>query len=633
MSIVNALPEKYVNEWHPILNGALKSDQVSAGSNKKVWWQCKEGHEWESAPKNRAATCPVCSGNKIISGINDFATLQPAIYTEWHPDKNADINPYNLAPKANKKVWWQCSYGHEWQAVINNRVSENHGCPVCAGRKVSIGFNDLATTRPDIAAEWHPNKNSGFKPTEITKGCNKKVWWICASGHEWEAKINNRVALGRGCPVCVGQKVIGGINDFATTSPNLLPEWNNSKNIGMSPTEFSPKSNKKVWWICSLGHEWEAKISNRANGKSCPICSGNVVFAGFNDLKSQNSIISNQWHPSKNLTNDTSTINYQSGATAWWICSLGHEWKTRINHRTTGIGCPTCAAGLSVSKPEKELAKFVESLGYQITTSARRIVKNFELDILIPSLNVAIEYNGLYWHSEAKKPNVNYHYDKWLACQQQGIELIQIWEDQWINNPELVKSLLVQRLNNSFVQTVSAQSSSTEVIKAQEARKFLNFQHLQGFASASHHIGLHDKESHKLIAVMSLKRSADALNIVRFAASENRESAFDLFLTFAGVQYSPQSFMFIDDLSFSHSTLLEKHGFIACETLKPDYMYTKGKKKLVKSALSLQKFKKDNSLVWQEGASLNELLKLNNFYRIWSAGSVVWSKPWSHRIN
>ena len=82
---------------------------------------------------------------------------------EWNQEKNEELNPANIELGSHKKVWWQCSKGHDWQAIVSNRVL-GKGCPYCAGQKVWIGFNDLSTTRPDLANEWHPMKNGDLTP-------------------------------------------------------------------------------------------------------------------------------------------------------------------------------------------------------------------------------------------------------------------------------------------------------------------------------------------------------------------------------------------------------------------------------------------------------------------------------------
>lgn len=191
-------------EWHHSKNGDLTPSQVMAGSGKRVWWQCRKGHAFQSVIEARAngASCPYCSGRKILSGENDLKSRFPDIADEWHPTKNADQRPEETAPSAAKRVWWQCAKcRHEWITSVNNRTSKGSGCPVCAKRVALAGLNDLETLYPDLAAQWHPTKNGTLKPTHVTRNSNRKVWWQCNKGHEWQAVISER-SDGTGCPVC-----------------------------------------------------------------------------------------------------------------------------------------------------------------------------------------------------------------------------------------------------------------------------------------------------------------------------------------------------------------------------------------------------------------------------------------------
>lgn len=194
----------------------------------------------------------------------------PRLLKEWHPTKNGNISPSMILPRSEKNVWWVCEKGHEWVACPSNRVAGT-GCPYCANRKVMTGFNDLKTTNPDIADEWHPTKNGNLSPDVISKGSHKQVWWLGKCGHEWKAAIYSRID-GRQCPICSGKQVLVGFNDLATTNPQLALKWHPTKNGDLKPTDVTRGSNKKAWWMCEKGHEWESVI----NGSGpCPYCSDN----------------------------------------------------------------------------------------------------------------------------------------------------------------------------------------------------------------------------------------------------------------------------------------------------------------------------------------------------------------------
>ena len=152
------------------------------------------------------------------------------LLAEWDWEKNTQdgISPDRISHGSTRKVWWKCSKGHGWQTSPNNR-GKGQGCPVCAGRKVLAGDNDLRTRFPAIAAEWS-SKNFGIRPEEVTSGSNKRVWWRCSvCGHEWQTSVANRTA-GKGCPVCArkrqGERRVAGIvqtrGSFGEMHPELL---------------------------------------------------------------------------------------------------------------------------------------------------------------------------------------------------------------------------------------------------------------------------------------------------------------------------------------------------------------------------------------------------------------------------
>ena len=265
-------------EWHPTKNGNLTPYDVSAGMNKRVWWQCKHGHEWQALVRNRAVlnrNCPYCSGRYPIVGETDLATTHPEIAKQWHPTLNGDLKPTDVTYGSNKKVWWQCEYGHEWQATVSSRTAMTLGCPYCSNKAVLEGYNDLATTHPEIAKQWHPTLNGDLKPTDVTYGSGKKVWWQCEHGHEWQATVNDTVSNLNSCPYCGGYRIIVGENDLATTHPEIAKQWHPTKNGALTPYGVTYGCNKKVWWQCEHGHEWQSKVSNRAFGRGCPHCSHN----------------------------------------------------------------------------------------------------------------------------------------------------------------------------------------------------------------------------------------------------------------------------------------------------------------------------------------------------------------------
>ncbi len=198
----------------------------------------------------------------------------PELHTSWHHAKNLvkDLHPDRLTLGSSKKAWWLGDCGHEWEAIISNR-SRGSKCPYCCNQKILKGYNDLATTNPKLANQWHPTKNGKLTPDGITSGVSRKVWWSGECNHEWEAAIGSR-NKGIGCPYCARTIPTVGENDLKTVKPELLKEWHPTKNKGLKPESFQKGSGKTIWWKCAKHHEWATSIRTRAvRGAGCPECS------------------------------------------------------------------------------------------------------------------------------------------------------------------------------------------------------------------------------------------------------------------------------------------------------------------------------------------------------------------------
>ena len=350
--------------------------------------------------------------------VSDNARLM----AEWNWEKNNELgfDPNQLTCGSGKKVWWKCNNGHEWEATIHGRSGGN-GCPYCSNKKVLTGYNDLQTTNSLLAKEWNYEKNGDLKPENFTTNSGKRIWWKCIKGHEWQAIIANR-NKGFGCPYCAGQKAVEGENDLQTLNPSLIEEWNFEKNNGLMPIEVMPNSDKKIWWKCKKGHEWQAIVGSRNKGIGCPYCSGRYAVMGVTDLQTVNPLLAKEWNYEKNGNLIPENFTTSSGKKVWWICTKGHEWQATINHRNHGEDCPICDSERKTSFPEYELAYYLKKGGLEIIHSYKEL--GYELDIYIPSKKIAIEYDGYFWHQNKTKKDLL----KNQKCKNDGIQLYRIRE-------------------------------------------------------------------------------------------------------------------------------------------------------------------------------------------------------------
>ena len=134
-----------IRQWDYEKNNGLTPQEVTAGSQKKVYWICEKGHSFDMDIRSRTKGqgCPYCNNRRILPGYNDLATLNKELAAEWNWEKNGNLKPTDVGTGSKNRVWWKCDKGHEWQARVIQR-NGGTGCPVCANRIVLKSYNDFA---------------------------------------------------------------------------------------------------------------------------------------------------------------------------------------------------------------------------------------------------------------------------------------------------------------------------------------------------------------------------------------------------------------------------------------------------------------------------------------------------------
>jgi len=393
-----------LEEWDFQKNIGINPEKINPHCGKKVWWKCKKGHEWEANINGRTKGfgCPFCSGNKP-SDENNLSLY--TVSKEWHPTKNGELRPENISPFTDKKVWWLCPNGHEYETAISNRTSKNSGCPHChrmfsclelrifvemnsiipsEWQKDLFGYScDIFCKDMNLAIEvdgsyWHKNKEkydeektnvwvkNGVtvirlreKPLKkingndisyfyqqshlsVVKTLVKKIYKITKNSSYFkylcmDSFIDNDEYYKKLSEL--SQPSISILD----VSPELAKEWHPIKNRYLSPSNFSYGSQKKVWWLCKNGHEWEAIVSSRVKGHNCPYCSRNKTLKnGDNTLGVKRPELICQWDYDKNGNITPFDVSFMSSKKVWWLCDKNHSYLSVISGRSSGRGCPIC---------------------------------------------------------------------------------------------------------------------------------------------------------------------------------------------------------------------------------------------------------------------------------------------------
>lgn len=536
------------------------------------------------------------------------------IFSQVHPTKNTHVNVLKLKSQSNAYLSWVCPTDptHEWDSKISNRTSLGRGCPYCSGQKPIIGVNDFGTTDPALALELVDKSLA----TELFGKSNTKVEWICKRGHTWVTTVYSRTS-GTGCGYCSGRFPIVGETDIQTTDPELAAQLKDQS----LATKLKRNTAKKVEWVCLRGHTFSQSPNARTSkGYGCQYCSGLYPIVGETDIATT--------HPefSAQLVNieDTTGISYGSTHKVEWRCDKGHIFSSTPNDRTreersAKNGCRAC--GNIISAGEIELQKYVLERFPDAIFNSRKIIKPLELDIYIPSLKTAIEYNGVFFHSEKFKGK-NYHRDKLNMCTENGIRLIQIWDDDYRLNKSVVLSTINHKLGLSEQERIPARKTTVEVISSRESAEFLTENHIQGKATGTYYLGLKEKETEKLVAVMVLKRSKDTLTLDRYASNSIVPGGQSKLLSYVDKNISYDQMITFADLSISDGSLYEKTGWVKDKELPPDYSYYHKNRRVHKFNYRKDRIKNNPDLLWEEGLTERQLTQLNKLLRVYDSGKI-----------
>ena len=280
---------------------------------------------------------------KLVVGVNDLLSQCPEIAAELLYE-----DPATLCVQSHKKLWWRCTLGHEYEMLVKSRTYDSagylRGCGYCSGRKILVGWNDLSTTHPEIAAQAY-----GWDPTMVSKGAMENREWICDLGHIWSAAPNTRTTIrsnGRGsrCSICNGNIVLKGFNDLQFLRPDLAAEA-----VDFDCSTVTLGSKKTVTWKCDEGHTWKVGVRDRVAGNGCRFCTLNNprAWPGYNDLTTVNPKLASQAHGW-----DPTTITAGSSKRMEWDCECGEVYTAAVRNRSLGTGCPYCVRkGFNFSEP------------------------------------------------------------------------------------------------------------------------------------------------------------------------------------------------------------------------------------------------------------------------------------------
>ena len=585
-----------------------KVDYVSI--HAKVCIICpKHGEFWQDPSSHLSGVgCSKCGhekiGKKNSSNSDEFIDKSRKVHGDKYDYSKVEY-------KNNRtKVCIICpEHGEFWQTPNNHLIGQ--GCPICSGN-VRLTKEEFINRAKGVRGDKYDYSNVEYVNTET------KVRIICPKHGEFLQSPHTHLN-GNGCPKCGAERMVespsSNSEEFIQRAKEIHGDKYDYSKVGYENTH------KKVCIICPEHGEFWQTPHNHLIGQGCPLCG-----ISKNSLRRKSTPMI--FEEKSNIIHNFKYIYHgdyvDSKTKVRIICPIHGDFEQTPNDHLMGHGCPKCTK--NYSKTEDEIIDAIK--GIYCEKHNKTILGGKEIDIYIPSLKLGIEYNGMLWHSDKFGKDRNYHVDKLNACNKQNVRLIQIFEDEWLNHKEICESKLKQICGLNDKPKIYGRKCVISEISKNDAKWFLNKNHIQGFTGATVYIGVFHNS--KLIGVMTFKKEKDIYwDLNRFATDINCQCVGVGGKLFS---YFKKNYEFKEIKSFAdrrwtadiNNNLYIKLGFKLDKVEKPDYRYFCPS---IDRHNRLHKFSfRKKTLHDKYGLPLTmtetEMARELGFYRIWDCGLI-----------
>jgi len=487
------------------------------------------------------------------------------------------------------------------------------GCMLCGRIKSSDAKRDDKTTFIQKAHDIHGTRYDYSKV--IYESSTKPVAIICPDHGEFYQQPNNHIS-GKGCLRCSGRSI--------PTTAEWIAQANNIHNHRYTYQKTVYKNTSTPVTITCNKHGDFRQLPDKHIGRKhgCPTCGGTKRSDTNSFVSDAQLVHGNRYEYDDvvyNLAHDKIIIK----------CPIHGEFEQAAFKHLQGQGCPICVP--KTSKAEIEIFEYINDvLNIKATQSNRSIIEPKELDIVIPSKKLAIEYCGIYWHSQIKgKKSRGYHRDKLRATNKAGYRLITIFDNEWNNKQDIVKSR-IKYILGKHEKGVGARSLDIKSIDFATARDFMNDQHIQGSTTQmSIQYGAYHND--ELVAVMAFSkpranmgRHSGYPELIRFCTNGKSYAGIGskLFKAFIH-EHNPVGIISYSDCRWSDGGFYKALGFDHIGASDPNYFYTKNHK-VLENRFKYQKHKLVENFGADPSKTEWEIMQELGYDRIWDCGTDRW---------
>jgi hypothetical protein len=544
------------------------SKTVYVKSNQKVIITCPIHGDFEQRPNGHltGSGCPLCSGN---------VKYTTEIFIAKAKEVHGDADDFSLVDyqSINKHIKLICPIHGIYEITPGNYLSGKR-CNNCGIERTANKRRCGTEQFIKMAKEVHGDKYDYSKVEYVNN--ETKVCIICPEhGEFWQtpySHLNNKYGCHK-CSLAIrGYSMRTSIEDV---QKEIKEKYGDKISVGLNENYVNEKTPIKA--CCSIHGEFMTTVSQLLNTKhGCNKCAG-VERLTFEEFVRRSRIV----HGNKYIYNMPTDGIMKVDLPIEIICPEHGPFMQTPYHHYNGAGCLSCACGNN-SKMEKEIFDFITSKIDKdlIKTKDRSILRNREIDILIESYGLGIEYNGIYWHSEKYGKTKKYHLDKLERMNENGFELIQICEDEYLNNKEAVYSKLLRTFNTINDLKSSIENFYVKEISKEDAKCFINRYDVEPYTMSSLCYGGYDSKTDELVVVMSLLKDKDGVwNITRYSTkTEMNENSIangiiQMFIDNHKKEINELR-IFIDRMwATCDESLFQDLDFSLVETTKPEYLY------------------------------------------------------------
>ena len=590
------------------------------GADKKLCIKCKIHGEFWQLPNNhlKGCNCPECAKLELKEKSRkkeeiSFRTRALILNRSKYDYSKVEYK------NSHEKVCIICpEHGEFWQSP--NSHLNGKGCPKCG----TIKFSKKKTLSKEEFLERSKKIHGNKYDYSLVKydGCYVPVKIICPKHGIFEQKPIMHYK-GYGCKECAKELMHSKFSSNKDTFIEKARKVHGDKYDYSNVNYYNGKT--KVCIICPEHGEFWQTPNSHLSGHGCKKCSIEEINDACRVTYDEFIERSKKVHGTKY---DYSKVNFKRVKDkVKVICPVHGEFEQEAYHHMIGCACPNCTVG--TSNCEKEIVSFLKDNGLNVIEKNREIIKPYEIDIFLPDKNIGIEYNGILWHSEKYGKGKDYHYKKMILAKENSIKLIQIFEDEWIQNKNLVKEKLLHIIGINKSTKIMGRKCCVKKIPYKNGKDFLFKNHIQKDGISSVYIGAYCND--ELIAVMSFKKNKQEWELTRYSGKVGfvlQGVAGKLFNFFVS-EYKPNKVKTFADRRWTlneDKNLYTTLGFKFDKYISPDYRYIFPNKceRIHKFNFRKQTLHKKYGLPLTMTES--QMIKELGYYKIWDCGLIkyVW---------